>query len=156
MNHQGSVEGFDPKYWLAGTDATERRILHTMMRVKDPKVALPFYTDGLGMKLVHTYEIESRGITAFFLSYDENATDGFLELAHYWKAEGPYSHGTGYGHIAVGVPDFKATFEKLEAMGAEVIARPYILFPGGPHLAMVKDRDGYAVEIIQARRSEKI
>jgi lactoylglutathione lyase len=152
MSDATATKDFDPKYWLAGTDAKDRRILHTMMRVKDPETALHFYVDGLGMKLVHRYEIESKRLTAFFLSFDENSTDGFLELAHYWDADAPYSHGSGYGHIAVGVPDFYEAVAKLEAMGTEIVARPYILFAGGPKLAMVKDPDGYLVELIQAKR----
>jgi lactoylglutathione lyase len=111
-----------------------------------------FYVDGLGMKLIDVFQIESRRLTAHFLGFEEGQQDGFLELAHYWDAEAPYTHGTGYGHVSVGAPDFFAAFERLKAMGAEVLSEPMRIFPGGPLLAMVKDPDGYAVEIVQARR----
>ncbi len=152
MTAEVAVEDFNPAYWIAGTDATSSRILHTMMRIADPEATMRFYIDGLGMKLVHRFELESKRMTAYFFSFDENSVDGLLELAHAWDADQPYSHGNGYGHIAVGSPDFDASFAKLEAMGAEVVKCPYKLFESGPKLAMVKDPDGYVIELVQARR----
>jgi lactoylglutathione lyase len=152
MDAPVATPDFDPKYWIAGTDATTSRILHTMMRIADPERALRFYVEGLGMTLVYTFDIEQKRLTGYFLSFDANSTDGFLELAHYWDVGADYSHGSGYGHIAVGAPDLHGLIAKLAAMGVEVVKEPYILFPGGPQLAMVRDPDGYMVELIQARR----
>lgn len=153
MTHTAAAPALapDPRYWIGGMDATAPRILHTMMRIKDPDAALRFYVDGLGMKLVHRFDLEAKRLTALFLSFDETSVDGFLELAHYWDTATPFSHGTGYGHIAVGAPDLEGALARLEAMGAEVAMRPYKLFETGPTLAMVKDPDGYVVELVQSR-----
>jgi lactoylglutathione lyase len=147
-------QDFDPRCWIAGTDADRPRMLHTMMRVRDPQASIRFYVEGLGMKLVDVFEIPERRLTAHFLGFEEGQQDGFLELAWYWDAEAAYTHGSGYGHVSVGAPDFDATFARLKAFGAEVLAEPFRIFPGGPRLAMVKDPDGYAVEIVQARRAQ--
>jgi lactoylglutathione lyase len=152
MDTAEATPDFDPKRWIAGTDATETRLLHTMLCVRDPQASLRFYVDVFGMKVVDVVEIETTRLTAYFLGSNENQTDGFLELAHFWDAAEPYSHGTGFGHVSIGAPDFAATLTALEALGTEFLVRPMIMFPGGPQLALVKDPDGYTVEFIQARR----
>jgi lactoylglutathione lyase len=124
-----------------------------MIRVNDFDVALRFYVDGLGMKVLDRFDIESRRVTLLFIGYGGYAEGGLLELTRGWDADGPYSHGTGYGHISIGVPDIAAMVAKLEAMGVEITSRPKALMAGGPSVAFVKDPDGYEIELIQTRQS---
>jgi lactoylglutathione lyase len=72
-----------------------------------------------------------------------------LELACYWDPPEPYTHGTGYGHVAIGVPDVAATVARLEGLGAPCTRRPCAGASGAPVVAFVKDPDGYDVELIE-------
>ncbi len=143
---------FDPKMWVGGTKNSEPRFLYTMIRVRDFEAAVHFYTDGLGMKLLDRFEVEVRRATAQFLGFGDYYGWCF-EQVHNWDAKEPYSHGSGYGHTAIGVPDVTATVAKLEAMGAETILRPTSLLEGAPDVALLKDPEGYSLELIQTRRN---
>lgn len=153
MTSATSRDECDPKLWVWGADASKPRLLHSMVRVKDVDAAIRFYVNGFGMKVLGRFEVETRRSTGVFLGFGDYDAGGVLELASKWDHEGPYSHGSGYGHISIGVPDMTATVAKLESMGAEITVRPKPLIPGGPAVAFVKDPDGYEIELIQTRRS---
>jgi len=124
-----------------------------MFRVKDLDKALKFYVDGVGMKpLGERFDVPVRRVSAIFIGFEDYASGGCLELVHSWDQEEPYSHGTGYGHISVGVPDVEEMLDKLVAMGAETTLEPTVLIEGGPLVAFFKDPEGYSVELIQTRR----
>jgi lactoylglutathione lyase len=125
-----------------------------MARVTDFDAALRFYVEGFGMKvLMDKFHAEARRVTAMFLGFDDFTVGGCLELAKNWDAKGPYSHGSGYADISIGVPDLAAMVTKLEAMGTEIGLRPTVLLEGGSRVAFVKDPDGHAVELVQTKRS---
>ncbi len=153
MNGEEADNGFDPTRWLWGYEASKQRILHTMLRVKDIDASLRFYVDGLGMKVIDRIEIPERRAAATFLGFGGFSEGATLELASYLDGAGEsYSHGTGYGHVAIGVLDIRTAMAKLEAAGAEVTLRPKRFFSGGPLVSFVKDPDGYSVELVQTRR----
>jgi lactoylglutathione lyase len=143
---------FNPALWVWGAAAPAPRILHSMVRVRDVDAALRFYLDGLGMKLLGRFDVASRRSTGVFIGYGDYSTGGVLELVDKWDDTGPYTHGSGYGHVAIGVPDILATIARLAAMGAEVITPPTALMAGGPRVAFVRDPDGYELELIQTQR----
>jgi lactoylglutathione lyase len=87
-----------------------------------------------------------------FVGFNDYTAGGIVELTRSWDFDGAYSHGSGYGHISIGVPDIVAMIAKLETMGMEITMRPKPLIAGGPRVAFVKDPDGYAVELIQTHR----
>ena len=148
-----STHDLNPVLWAWGTHNSKPRMLHTMIRVKDFDAALRFYVDGLGMKqLSDRFDVETRRVTAVYLGFEDYDAGGCLELVSRWDVDEPYTHGSGYGHIAVGTPDIEGMVAKLEAMGAEVTLRPTVLIEGGPLVAFVKDPEGYAVEFIQTRK----
>lgn len=145
---------------------------HTMLRVKDPKASLDFYSRVLGMKLVRKLDFAEWKFSLFFLAYvpeganvptenEANAKYTFgreavLELTHNWGTEEqeatPYHNGNtdprGFGHICVTVPDIKAACERFEKLGVNFQKR---LGEGGmKNIAFIKDPDNYWVEIVQA------
>jgi lactoylglutathione lyase len=126
------------------------RLLHSMFRVRDVDAALRFYRDGLGMSLLQRYDFEQGRFSILFLSFS-GFRDGpaALELTYNWDRSEDYSHGSGYGHIAVGVPDVQAAYERLIAHGGTGTTAPKHMLPGSPQLAFVKDPDGYSIELIQ-------
>ncbi|HEX7672529.1 MAG TPA: lactoylglutathione lyase [Bdellovibrio sp.] len=145
---------------------------HTMLRVRDPKTSLDFYTRILGMKLIRKVDFADWKFSLYFLAYvpegtvipegdgSENARyvngrESVLELTHNWgteeKAETPYHNGNteprGFGHICVTVPDIKsacARFEKLHVPFQKKLGEG-----GMKNIAFIKDPDNYWVEIVQ-------
>lgn len=147
-----ATPGIDP-LWVWGEASERPRILHSMIRVRDVDASLLFYRDGLGMTVLDRYDFEKGRFSILFLSY-AGYRDGpaALELTYNWDRGEDYSHGSGYGHIAIGVPDVPAMYERLTRFGGKQTTAPKSLLPGAPQLAFVQDPDGYAIELIQIRR----
>jgi lactoylglutathione lyase len=139
--------------WVWGDAADQPRLLHSMIRVRDVDAALRFYRDGLGMTLLDRYDFEKGRFSILFLSF-AGYRDGpaAIELTYNWDQAEDYSHGSGYGHVAIGVPDIAATFERLAEYGGSHVSPPKQMMEGAPKLALVKDPDGYTIELIQIRR----
>lgn len=142
---------FDPHGLVLGPHDGKPRILHTMLRIGEIERTLDFYTGVLGMTLADRIEMPAKGATALFLGFEGADRGALLELVHYSGTDG-YAHGTGYGHVAVGVNDVDAVFECATGMGAEAMLAPGVIAPGGPRCAFVRDPDGYAIELVQTRR----
>lgn len=146
-------KAIDP-LWVWGEDADKPRLLHSMLRVRDVDATLRFYCDGLGMTLLDRYDFEAARFSILFLSY-AGYRDGqaAIELTYNWDQDGDYTHGSGYGHIAIGVPDVGAMWSRLADYGGRQGTAPKTMMPGAPELAFVYDPDGYAIELIQTKRS---
>lgn len=146
-------ETIDP-LWAWGEAGDRPRLLHSMIRVRDVEKSLRFYCDGLGMTLLDRYDFEQDRFSILFLSF-AGYRDGpaALELTWNWDLDEDYSHGTGYGHVAIGVPDVAETYKHLSEHGGTPVTAPKQMLPGAPQLAFVKDPDGYAIELIQIRRN---
>lgn len=142
----------DDKLWVWGQDASRPRLLHSMIRIRDVDASLRFYRDGMGMTLLDRYDFEAYKFSILFLSFDGYEGGPAIELTYNWGVEEPYTHGSGYGHIALGVPDVATTAAMLADHGGTITKEPYALVPGGPTMAFVKDPDGYSIELIQTRR----
>ena len=94
-------------------DAGRFRLLHTMLRVFDLERSLDFYSRLMGMKLLRRREVPEGRYTLAFLGYGEEATHTVLELTYNWGQKEPYAIGTGFGHLAVGVPDVYAACDAV-------------------------------------------
>lgn len=140
--------------WVWGEDAVRPRILHSMLRVRNVDASLRFYCDGLGMTLLDRYDFESGRFSILFLSY-AGYRDGpaALELTYNWDQEESYTHGSGYGHVAIGVPDVPAMWARLADFGGKQGTAPKAMMQGAPQIAFVQDPDGYAIELIQISRN---
>lgn len=130
-------------------DTSGFRMLHTMIRVLDLDRSLDFYTRLLGMKLLRKKDYPSGEFTLAFVGYGEESSNTVIELTHNWGQTEPYEIGTGFGHLAIGVPDIYATCDALEKAGAEIPRPPGPMKHGGSVIAFVKDPDGYKIELIQ-------
>jgi lactoylglutathione lyase len=152
MQEEAPTEDFNPAFWPWGKDAEQPRFLHTMIRVKDADASVRFYAEGLGLKLLDRFDFEGGRFSLIYLAFDGYEGGGALELTYNWDQTEPYSHGAGYGHIAIGVPDIEAAVARLKATGAEISTPPKKMIPGSPFIAFAKDPDGYQVELIQTNR----
>ena len=130
---------------------SEYRMLHTMVRVFDLDKSLDFYTRLLGMKLLRKNDYEGRRFTLAFVGYGDEKDTAVIELTHNWDQKEPYAIGTGYGHIAIGVPDIYATCETLRAGGARITREPGPMKHGSTVIAFIEDPDGYKIELIEKK-----
>ena len=125
------------------------RLLHTMIRVKDLDRSLEFYTKLLGMTLLRRKDYPSGEFTLAFVGYGDEAGNAVIELTHNWGQEAPYELGTGFGHLAIGVPDIHGTCAALARAGVEIPRPPGPMKHGGSVIAFIEDPDGYKIELIE-------
>jgi lactoylglutathione lyase len=124
-------------------------MLHTMIRVKDLDASLDFYTNMLGMKQLRRSDFPEGKFTLAFVGYGPEESSTVLELTHNWDQETAYDLGSGYGHIALGVPDIHKTCDTLKANGGKVVREPGPMKHGTTVIAFVEDPDGYKIELIE-------
>jgi lactoylglutathione lyase len=130
--------------------ATKFRMLHTMIRVMDLEKSLAFYTGELGMKVLRRKDYPDGKFTLAFVGYGpEEEGNTVIELTHNWGRAEPYEIGTGFGHLALGVPDIYGTCERLQKAGVKVTRAPGPMKFGSTVIAFIEDPDGYKVELIQ-------
>lgn len=152
---------------------------HTMLRVKDPAVALDFYTRIFGMRLLRKLDFPEMSFSLYFLHRPAEggaappadagermawtfAQRGILELTHNWgtekDAEFRYHDGNakpqGFGHICFSVPDLDAAVRWFDDNGLAYVKRPE---QGKMRdVAFVKDPDGYWIEIVEPGRLKNL
>ncbi len=153
-------------------DGTAGFVLNqTMLRIRDPKPSITFYTDVLGMTLLQQLDFAEMKFSLYFLAYladgetipadpVERAEFIFtrettLELTHNWGTESDsdfagYHSGNsdprGFGHLGISVPDVAAACARFEALGVPFKKRP----SDGTmkDIAFITDPDGYWLEIL--------
>jgi lactoylglutathione lyase len=124
------------------------RLLHTMLRVGDLQRSLDFYTGVLGMKLLRRKDYPDGKFTLAFVGYGDEADTAVIELTHNWDTKS-YEIGTGFGHLAVAVPDASKACEAVKAKGGKVTREAGPMKHGTTVIAFVEDPDGYKIEFIQ-------
>ena len=125
------------------------RILHTMLRVKNLEASIEFYTENLGMNLLRRKDFETGRFTLAFVGYGLEESDAVIELTFNWDQEIGYDIGTGYGHIAIGVPDIYSTCHQIRESGGKIIREPGPMKYGTTVIAFIEDPDGYQLELIE-------
>lgn len=125
-------------------EAARSRLQQTRLRVTDLPAALRFYRDALGLQLL------ARRASSAFLGHKGPDAGALLELECPEGAP-PLVHGSGYGHVALGVRDTAESFARATAAGAGAVLSPGVLTPGGPCCAFVSDPFGYAIELVETR-----
>jgi lactoylglutathione lyase len=128
------------------------RLLHTMLRVGNLQRSIDFYTQVMGMKLLHTTDRPEQQYTLAFLGYGSNPDHAEIELTYNYGVD-KYELGTAYGHIAIGVADAAAMCDavraKAAALGGAVTREAGPVKGGNTVIAFITDPDGYKVELIQ-------
>lgn len=164
-----------PGVCSTAADATRGFVFnHSMLRVKDPKVALDFYTHVMGMRLLRKLDFPELMFSLYFLHRPEEGRNppedmgdrtawtfsqrGLLELTHNWgtetDADFKYHDGNaqpqGFGHICFSVPDLDAAVQWFDDNQVTFVKRP----DQGrmKDVAFIKDPDGYWIEIVEPSR----
>ncbi len=124
------------------------RILHTMIRVGDLDRSVSFYTDVLGMTLLRRHDYPDGKFTLAFVGFGPESDGAVIELTHNWGVE-KYDLGTGFGHVALEVPDAYAACAEIKKRGGKVTREAGPMKHGTTVIAFVEDPDGYKIELIQ-------
>lgn len=127
------------------------RILHTMLRVGNLQNSINFYTQLLGMKLLHTTDRPEQQYTLAFVGYGSNPEHAELELTYNYGVD-HYEIGTAYGHIAIAVDDAYKTCAAIKAAGGNVTREAGPVKGGSTVIAFVQDPDGYKIELIERKQ----
>jgi lactoylglutathione lyase len=123
------------------------KVIHSMIRVLDLDKSMKFYADVLDLHESHRLDFPD-----FALVYLRNAeNDVEIELTLNKGRTEAYTHGTGYGHVGVVVPDVHAAHAALLAKGYE--PAPVKEFKRGDELlarfCFIQDPDGYKIELLE-------
>ncbi len=123
------------------------KIIHTMIRVLDLDRSIEFYQQAFG--LTPSRQLDFDDFALVYLRNDENDVE--LELTLNKGETEAYSHGSGYGHVAVCVEDLDAEYKRLKAL--DMKPTNIVAFePDDKLLArffFVSDPDGYEIEVLQ-------
>ncbi|XP_004673499.1 PREDICTED: lactoylglutathione lyase [Condylura cristata] len=145
----------------------------TMLRIKDPKKSLEFYTKILGMTLLQKLDFPTMKFSLYFLAYEDKndiptekdeklawvfSRKATLELTHNWGTEDDetqsYHSGNsdprGFGHIGIAVPDVHSACKRFEELGVKFVKKPDDGKMKG--LAFIQDPDGYWIEILNPNK----
>ena len=151
---------------------------HSMLRVKDPKPALDFYTHVMGMRLLRKLDFPEMKFSLYFLHRPEAGAAppddagertawtfsqrAILELTHNWGTETDpafkYHDGNaqpqGFGHICFSVPDLDAAVKWFDDNHVPFVKRP----DQGKmkDVAFIKDPDSYWIEIVEPDRLKNL
>ena len=124
------------------------RYLHTMLRVGDLDRSVNFYCTMFGMVELRRRDVPDGKYTLAFLGYADRPDQTELELTYNYGVD-KYDLGSGFGHLAIGMPDVYAACERLRASGAKISREPGPVKFGTTVIAFVDDPDGYKIELIQ-------
>ena len=126
------------------------RLLHTMIRTGNLDRSIEFYTKALGMKLLRRNDYPEGKFTLAFVGYGEEASTAVIELTYNWGIES-YSHGDGFGHIAIEVDDARAACDAVRKNGGNVVREAGPMKHGTTIIAFLSDPDGYKIELIEKK-----
>ncbi|KAI0564968.1 Glyoxalase/fosfomycin resistance/dioxygenase [Gracilaria domingensis] len=144
-----------------------------MLRVHDPREALPFF-QRLGMQYLTRIDNESEKSTHYYLAYtnktapEENSSveerqqwiaglrECVLDLVHVWgseEGESEYANGNvkpyrGFGHVGFIIDDIYSTTEAMEKHGYKVIRKPSPFADVGDIAFVEEPSTKYWVELI--------
>ena len=123
------------------------KAIHTMIRVLDLDRSIDFYQKAFGLGVADHFDFDDFALV--YLRNDEN--DFEIELTLNKGQTEPYTHGSGYGHVAVCVDDAESEHARFKQLGldpndvkefnrdGELMARFFF----------VQDPDGYKIEILE-------
>ena len=129
-------------------------ILYTMVRVGDLDRSISFYKNAFGMRELRRETFTDARFTLVFMGYGDADFQPTIELTWNWDDD-KYTHGTGYGHIALGVEDIYLACAHLEEMGVTITRQPGPMMNAPDEtghkesIAFLKDPDGYNIELIE-------
>jgi len=123
------------------------KAIHSMIRVLDLDRSIDFYQRAFGLQVAARFDFDD-----FVLAYLRNDESDFeIELTWNKDQEEPYSHGSGYGHLAVCVEDIEGEHGRFADEGLNPNPVKQMQHDGTPlaRFFFVQDPDGYKIEVIE-------
>jgi lactoylglutathione lyase len=118
------------------------------INVSDLDRSTDFYTRGLGLEEKGKYDL---GHMHEVLVGTEGDAVSIL-LVKYTSRSGPPDIGTGFEKIVLQSDDVAAAYERAIAEGGTSVAEPRTIEAMGLTVAMVRDPDGYVIELVRQDR----
>ncbi|EFE22764.1 glyoxalase family protein [Edwardsiella tarda ATCC 23685] len=123
------------------------KMIHSMIRVFDLDRSIKFYAQALQLKVKQRCDFD--GFSLVYLANEDSSFE--LELTYNADRCTPYSHGSGYGHLAVTVDDINATHNAL--LTAQLMPGEVKVFHQQDQVLakffFITDPDGYQIEFIE-------
>jgi len=122
------------------------KFLHLMIRVESLDPSIAFYRDAFGMRESHRLDFDS--FTLVYLRDPESGAE--IELTLNKGTTTPYTHGTGYGHVAFAVDDIEAFRDRLLSQGMQPGDLKSLSHNGAiaARFFFITDPDGYKIEVL--------
>ena len=122
------------------------KLIHAMIRVQDLARSIAFYRQGFDLEESHRLEFPT--FTLLYLREPESGCE--IELTWNKGNAEPYTHGTGYGHVAFCVDDLAAHREALLRLGYTAGEIKSLVVPSGSaKFYFTTDPDGYKIEVLE-------
>jgi len=114
------------------------------INVADMDRAVAFYEGAIGLEI--TNRIEEDNFRETILGTPDGAR---IQLAYHFDQDGPIEHSNNFWKHYVYTEDCKTLFKRALDAGGESVIEPMDLPKYNCVVAMVKDPDGYDLEIIE-------
>ena len=123
------------------------KAINMMVRVLNEEKSVHFYKTAFNLDIADRFEFD--GFTLIYLRNSENDFEVELTINH--GRTDPYTHGDGYGHIALAVDDVDAEYERFSAAGLSPTDVKEFQRDGTlmAKFFFVQDPDGYKIEVLQ-------
>ncbi|KXF83295.1 VOC family protein [Enterovibrio coralii] len=123
------------------------KAIHSMIRVLDPEISIHFYKAALNLDVDARFDFD--GFSLIYLRNPETTFE--LELTHNHSNTEPYTHGSGYGHLAVSVSDIESSHAALVEKGLSPTLIKSMSYQNKPMATFffLTDPDGYKIEFIE-------
>lgn len=128
-----------------GLNSFKPRLSHVAYHVADIERALAFYTGVLGLKEQMRLPL-GKGLHEVILGFPDSQSAGVILMWH-TEQPAPRQLGDGYSRFVLNVSDVEAAMQHLAAHDTPVVTP--ITTVGSFKYAMVKDPDGYVIELLQ-------
>ncbi|MGN4988118.1 VOC family protein [Aeromonas hydrophila] len=123
------------------------KMIHSMIRVFDATKSIEFYKKALDLDVKDRFDFD--GFSLIYLGNQES--DFELELTYNHGQKEPYTHASGYGHLAVTVESIENVHFSMLLMGLdpEPIKSMNTLNTVLARFFFISDPDGYRIEFIE-------
>lgn len=136
----------------AATDgSSDVRLGFFCLRVMDLERSLAFYTQVLGMKEWRRLTT-STGVIEVMLAYGDSPDQPGVMLMHDPRRTKPYELGDGFSRFLLYVSDIASFSKRLSDAGAPVVRPVTDVERLGITVMLVKDPDGYVIELVKRDR----
>jgi lactoylglutathione lyase len=124
------------------------RLSYVALNVFDEKRALDFYVGVLGMS-ERRRVVPTAALTEILLGFTKNSDDPGVLLMVRAGRDKPYELGDGFSRFIIDVANLEATVKHLTDAGVKLVRPITEVKDLQLRYAMVKDPDGYLIELIQ-------